>query len=248
MLQFQTGGTTVPRPPNLSAYGTMVGHTANEANEYTYRRVKEWVDAQIAAMAAGAIGDGKIGPGSWQNITNWLRSVGEPFDITSTYRPGSITRSGNLSLHAVGKAVDMVSGNMMRLFNRLLQIGGSLQELFYDPAGRSIKSGRVVNWTVGGHSDHVHAATFDRGGYLYPGWTLAYNGTGRAERVERAAQAQARPVGGASININFYGDFNLGPSTTPRDTRDLARSLRDDLRRELTSLATDLPRGNLFNR
>jgi hypothetical protein len=104
----------------------------------------------------------------------------------------------------------MVSGNMMRLFNRLLQIGGSLQELFYDPAGRSIKNGRFVGWTPGGHYDHVHAGTFDAGGILPPGLTLALNNTGRNEYVSN------NPTGGSTIY--WSGDIVVQGADDPEAT------------------------------
>lgn len=38
------------------------------------------------------------------------------------------------------------------------------------------------------------AGGYDNGGKLMPGWTMAYNGTGRPENVQTAAQAEARPL------------------------------------------------------
>lgn len=147
-----------------------------------------------AGGVSGGIGGGSVGQG-WRAITNYLDSVGEPYTITSTtggrHTPGSY--------HYVGKAVDMVSGNMMRVFNVLTNIGGSLAELFYDPAGWSIKNGQRVNWTVGGHEDHVHAATFDAGGVLKPGWNRLdlYNGTGAPERLAPVDMLDTDALGAA---------------------------------------------------
>ncbi len=51
---------------------------------------------------------------------------------------------------------------------------------------------RELLWRVLGHFDHLHYAkkgglvpvrSYDRGGYLQPGWTLAHNGTGAPEPV-----------------------------------------------------------------
>jgi hypothetical protein len=142
------------------------------------------VNARGAAAPSGGGGGGAIGSGSvgsgWKEITNYLDSVGQDYTVTSTVRPGAITASGNLSNHALGKAVDMV-GDMSAIFDVLLNIAGSLSELFYDPKGYSIKNGERVDWTVGGHADHVHAATFDRGGVLEPGWNRVNNTTGGRE-------------------------------------------------------------------
>ena len=50
-----------------------------------------------------------------------------------------------------------------------------LNEVFYDPAGVSVKNGEVVDWTVGGHDDHVHAATW-AGPHQGPGLPTGYGG------------------------------------------------------------------------
>ncbi len=128
--------------------------------------------------ATGSVGGGAIGSG-WEAITGYLDSVGEDYTVTSTTGGSHVEGS----YHYQGKAVDLVSDDMMRTFNVLTNIGSSLAELFYDPAGWSIKNGERAEWTVGGHDGHVHAATFDQGGWLQPGLTAAYNGTGAPEWI-----------------------------------------------------------------
>lgn len=184
LVAYAEGGIdSLPRPPDLSMYGTMVGYTADETNQYTFEKVRAYVEQKEREKAerakSGEVGDGSIGEG-WREITNYLDSVGQDYTITSTYRPGAITSSGNLSNHALGKAVDMV-GDMEAIFRTLLNIGSSLSELYFDPMGFSVKGGQRVDWTVGGHDDHVHAATFDQGGLVYPGWNRIYNATGANE-------------------------------------------------------------------
>jgi hypothetical protein len=66
-----------------------------------------------------------------------------------------------------------------------------VKQAFYDPLG-SIFGGVLNSYREGGHSDHVHVATYDQGGYLRPGWNLAYNGLGRPE-----------PVGAGNVTINI---------------------------------------------
>jgi hypothetical protein len=63
-------------------------------------------------------------------------------------------------------------------------------------------------WRVRGHYDHVHVAkegmvlntvqSFDKGGWLQPGMTLAHNGTGAPERVLTMAD-------GGLQGDTFYG-------------------------------------------
>ncbi|MDP9308345.1 MAG: hypothetical protein M3P15_08555 [Actinomycetota bacterium] len=71
--------------------------------------------------------------------------------------------------------------NMASFFRSLIGDRG-VKQAFYDPLG-SIFGGVLNSYREGGHSDHVHVATYDRGGWLKPGLTLAANWTGRAERV-----------------------------------------------------------------
>ncbi|PPF39978.1 tape measure protein [Pseudoclavibacter sp. AY1H1] len=68
---------------------------------------------------------------------------------------------------------------------------------------RSIGGWRQILWEVAGHFDHVHVAnqggvfgdlptrTYDSGGVLEPGLTLAYNGTGKPEPIMTAGQWEA---------------------------------------------------------
>jgi hypothetical protein len=107
------------------------------------------------------------------------------------------TKSGKISDHWRGKALDMADGaSSMAGFFRALIGNPRVKQAFYDPLG-SIFGGALSSYREGGHSDHVHVATYDQGGYLKPGWNLAYNGTGAPE-----------PVGAGTVNIympNYMG-------------------------------------------
>jgi hypothetical protein len=105
--------------------------------------------------------------------------------LTSGYRPGAITKHGTKSDHSYypSKAIDVAGAavNMASFFRSLIGDRG-VKQAFYDPLG-SIFGGVLSSYREGGHSDHVHVATYDKGGWLKPGLTLAANWTGRAERV-----------------------------------------------------------------
>jgi hypothetical protein len=114
--------------------------------------------------------------------------------VTSGLRPGAVTANGTPSDHGFGKALDMADGpSAMAAFFKALIGNPSVKQAFYDPLG-SIFGGKWNSYREGGHSDHVHVATYDQGGLLRPGWTMAYNGTGRNEYVSN---------GGGVINFNF---------------------------------------------
>lgn len=87
--------------------------------------------------------------------------------ITSGYRPGAITSSGNASLHSIEppwNAVDIGGDNLMATAQAAVAAFGSrLRELIYTPLGFSIKDGqRVAPIAAADHYDHVHLA--DKGG------------------------------------------------------------------------------------
>ena len=71
---------------------------------------------------------------------------------------GSVAAPGK-SWHNQGRAVDVAPDAKGKAF---LQYAFAhpeqFREVFYDPAGKSIKNGKIVNYTIGGHSDHIHVA------------------------------------------------------------------------------------------
>jgi hypothetical protein len=83
---------------------------------------------------------------------------------TSTYRPGAITSSGNISNHARHAAVDLVSGNMLAMARGLDRaFRPRLDELIHTPLGYSIKHGqKTAPIAAADHYDHVHEAAFGR--------------------------------------------------------------------------------------
>lgn len=105
--------------------------------------------------------------------------------VTSGYRAGAITKHGTPSDHGYNpsRAVDMAGppGAMALFFNSLIG-RREIRQAFYDPLG-SIFNGAWSSYREGGHSDHVHVAEYDRGGWLPTGPSLAINNTGRPERV-----------------------------------------------------------------
>lgn len=120
------------------------------------------------------------------------RSMG--LDMISGYRPNATVRgSGAKSDHSYfpSKAIDMAdSAPMMNRFARAVTALSGIDTVIYSPIGLW-KAG--VGWgpirsaiTKADHYSHVHVDTFDQGGWLKPGLTLAMNKTGKAERVVTA--------------------------------------------------------------
>lgn len=166
--------------------------------------------------AGGGAFPASISPHLYDEIAG---GYGFGLGITSGYRPGARTKHGTASDHGTypSHAVDMAGSatGMARFFTWL--VGQSdVKQAFYDPLG-SIFNGVWNPYREGGHSDHVHVATYDQGGYLPPGLTLALNKTGRPERV-------IGPDGGDRPIVNIY----VAGSVTSE--RDLVRAVHEGLR------------------
>lgn len=104
---------------------------------------------------------------------------------SSGLRPGAITSSGNVSLHASGAAADWTGtpSQMRAFFDDVRRLfGSSMDELIYTPGGKSqIKNGADFLYTgqvAVDHDDHVHT------GY-----------TGKYGPLKLSASAQASEAG-----------------------------------------------------
>lgn len=99
--------------------------------------------------------------GVWRNLWAITKAKFPNAVLTSSYRPGSITASGNLSHHARGNAID-VSPSMAIFDFWRDTYGPHLAELIFSPAGgRQIKNGKNYYYTGAVrsmHFNHVHIA------------------------------------------------------------------------------------------
>jgi TP901 family phage tail tape measure protein len=223
---FANGGFSgkLPFPPTVGTYPA--AGEAQTVMDAMYTGVTKAL--QGAAAPGAAPGAGQVGTG-WQAITAFLTGQHVPYQVTSTTGGGHAKNS----LHYIGKAVDMVSGNMSQIYNALFAVGQNLQELIYSPAKVGIKNGKPVDIksfygdaVYAEHFSHVHAATYDNGGYLKPGYTVAYNGTGRNEPVFTGGQFDrlvdaVRSGGGAHVVVQ--GDLKSTEETARKVVRKLRR-------------------------
>ena len=103
-----------------------------------------------------------------------------------------------------------------------------IEQLIYSPWGiwtaqRASEGVRAVSGTsvdgrplLGTHNDHLHMGTFDQGGWLMPGTTIAQNNTGRPERI-------SPPGGSGNITVNVTVQGSVATE------RDLAVSVRNEI-------------------
>lgn len=98
------------------------------------------------------------GVGSPGTLDQLLKGMGQT--ITSGYRPGAVTKRGTRSFHADDRArdIDHRDPDFPKLVNFARSNPGYFTEFFYDPLKWYIKNGKIVQGSIGGHSDHAHAA------------------------------------------------------------------------------------------
>ena len=170
-------------------------------------KIGEWFATLIKPTTQGANGNW-VGGNTLQRLLPYIEQTGTI--ITDTYRdPGYNASVGGSStsyhMDAANPAVDVAgSESAMWAFYRLVAA---------DPGGW-----RQILWQVAGHYDHVHVANqggvyghlptqkYDSGGYLQPGFTLAYNGTGKPEPIRTHEQEEALQgrLGGVTLNQTNY--------------------------------------------
>lgn len=120
-------------------------------------KLRGFLDATLDEGSHQAFADG----GVWRNLWAMTKKRFPSARLTSAYRPGSITASGNLSHHARGNAIDVSPS--MEIFNWWRNNhGANLAELIYSPANdKQIKNGRNYMYTGAVrsmHFNHVHIA------------------------------------------------------------------------------------------
>jgi hypothetical protein len=177
-------------------------------------------DGIVGAGVGAAAGAASISPTLYDDL-----GLGQSMGLTlrSGYRPGAITSTGNPSLHGVypAKAIDMSGSeaSMRRFFLAEVVRGAAtgLREVIHSPywwhPGEGITAIPSSAGTVlADHYNHVHVGSYDQGGYLRPGWNIAYNGLGRNE-----------PVGFGGVTVNVSGSV-----IAERDLRALINKLDED--------------------
>jgi hypothetical protein len=196
--------------------------------------VGKLVDAVAAKVKSAAANvDGALVPSGsargvmgYQAQAAWIRANLPGVAITSSFRPGAITATGNRSYHSMGRALDLAPS--MKTFDTLrAAFGSSIKELIYSPAGsRQLKNGRPYFYgepVRSMHFNHVHWAMrnggmvpitkpmlFDSGGVLPPTrpheFIPVQNFTGGNEILDRRGHGQ--PV---DRRVFVEGNVGWGP-------------------------------------
>lgn len=174
-----------------------------------------------------------MGMMTWASMWAALRSKFPDARLHSSYRPGSITATGNRSYHSMGRAIDV--SPRMDIFNWLRDNYGNSRELIFSPAGnRQLRNGNnhmYTGVTRSMHWDHVHWAmqqgglipSLGNGGIVHPtpGGTLVRLGErGQAEAVQPLPRDFSN-----GKTYNFYGDLSFPNITDPADAETFIKNL-----------------------
>lgn len=166
--------------------------------------------------------------------------------VSSGLRPGSITSSGNQSLHSTGDALDLVGSarNMLRYARHAVQsYGRQLAELIHTPLGFGIKAGKRVPLSFWGgtvNADHVgHVHVGSRAGGAAGGIELLGDianqrirgpeGALRAiaqRAVSRINRAANRSIGDAGAPVGAEPRGGAAPANAGQIRRWIAEGLR----------------------
>lgn len=183
--------------------GSWAGQAAMGVVGESMKKLATWVKDKVFG------GEGPSGGGSfsgrgmrWPSIWAMVQAIAPEARMTSNYRPGARTSGyGNASLHSLGRAIDIVSPNMIATGLKLLARLPRPNEFIHTPLGGrqynrgGVRTGNFPPITRAQHYDHIHIGyadgglvkplLFDSGGYLPTGSSLVRNNTGKPEPLMR---------------------------------------------------------------
>ena len=245
-LQF-LGGISVPGGGvGFGALATAAGQTLRDALATKIRGLwSVFKDAFDVSGVGGFPPAGGAGMG-YAKMADWVARYLPGVAITSSYRPGAITATGNASYHSVGRALDLAPS--MATFETIRKSYPNATELIYSPAGSAqLKNGRNFYYgepTRSGHFNHVHWAMagggvvpikFDTGGWLPTGVSTVLNDTGRPEPVLNPGQWDSLRQNGSggvsiqSLTIQMPTTAGTLDMLSPTDRKRAARAIHDEL-------------------
>lgn len=209
------GINDVPRPPSTAPFKAPLSTVADSAMNKVYGDTVDWLKTHLAPQLGSGVG--------WQAQWDAVHAQFPWAQLTSSFRPGAITATGNRSYHSMGRAIDVSPS--MEIFDWIAK-NYAATELIYSPAnGRQEWHGQPHMYgepTRGDHWDHVHWAMArggilnphvrDKGGPLLPGYT--FNGLNRPETV-----MPTTPVGAGAASVTVQARVFIGT----REITDIVR-------------------------
>jgi hypothetical protein len=171
---YLSGGEAIMRPEFTRAVGGERG--VKELNDAARRGDHEHLDLAMHFADGGVMPSSAprrgvnafADSGVWRGLWSIVKGAFPQSRLTSAYRGGSRTASGNSSYHSRGMAVDLAgrysmdTSTMGQIASWLIGNYGNSNEIIYSPLnGRQIKNGRNYMYTGAVrsmHYNHVHWA------------------------------------------------------------------------------------------
>ncbi|HET6634706.1 MAG TPA: transglycosylase SLT domain-containing protein [Streptomyces sp.] len=175
----------------------------------------------------------------WRSIVlHALRLVGQPAALANTtLRRMQQESGGNPTIvnrwdsnwkagHPSVGLMQVIRGTFRAYAGRYRNKGPFSYGVSVDPLANIYASMRYAMSRYGSLSKaYNRAGGYDSGGYLQPGWNLAYNGTGRPEPVFTTAQANALTrMAAASPAAGGVGDLTVAVFIGDREITEIARA------------------------
>ncbi|WP_047893247.1 hypothetical protein [Micromonospora sp. RV43] len=210
-------------------------------------RVPSMDEVRAVALKSlvGTRSSGGIGSADMMRI---LRAVFPGLPLYSGFREGSRTDSGALSYHAMiaadgdeGRAVDLpprqdvfdyIHDHFFAATRELIWLGDKYRNIWNGKHHKYSDSLLRKHGVAGMPGAHLHWA-YDQGGYLPPGFTTVYNGTGRPEPVftdgqwSQISQLLADRGRASAARSEIHNHFDFANSTLD-ESRLTAMNQRQD--------------------
>lgn len=207
--------------------GARGGHTpaGGGSNADLMESIMPGFKGKWGVLFAALDGLGLMGGGKATGFGGLAATTERIWNVVKTSFPGAQWMGGYAtgghvknSDHYTGHAFDVggSKATMRAIYDLLsLYMGKPIKYLIYD---REINYlGNKHRYTgPSPHTDHVHVSTYDQGGWLLPGTTVATNKTGKPERILTQEQ-----MGGVTVNIGTVVTQNAAAFA-----RDLQRELK----------------------
>ncbi len=181
-----------------------------------------WVAGKDKEIGNIGSSGGSVG---WAIMRTLIGAKFPGLNMISGFRPGAHTLSGNLSYHAMGRAVDYPPVRALALWIRQT-FGARTKELITPWNELNLHNGQPHKYTgavwnqhnFAGGNAHVHWA-MDSASTVQPGWFTGYNGTGKPETLVN------KDLLGPSVKIDNVQIIIQGTGYTDQDVK----KIRDEL-------------------